>query len=613
MALPLPTMLETETRSFQTLTRLGRHEPDPMGEKDGLVAIGDVRDIMEESMMGDDVRDEDFSLGKLEAERERESLQRNFLPIKQYQQITDPDYIFLCGRRGSGKSAIALMLEASEPHEYKKFIPGEAENYGQFLRITAQAHKKREKGVAIDLPHAVRRLWLWVLAVQAMQIVLRRRREQNQPLDENLTIIKTYFDSLPSPLHEESDIGSLLANAFNQAMKVLKKEDEIAFETYLVNLNATQEFHAAFNALRAKMGQEKILLILDTLESYNIFKDYVLEAFEGLLDAIIAFCSDSRMENISLKLFMPAEVFDRVFGKYPGKVISRAVFMRWRSADLISMIGRRYLNVLVRTEAVPKSELERHEKAVQKAYREKDGRHLRREFWYDTGFLPQTIVNKKGDKEDCFAYMFRHTQRRPRDVIAQMQSILNVARARGEFPYISAEAVVEGVHDTRLLEHIVAEALTPYAKALEEAEEELPGYGGKLKLRLGKEARGIFYHRPAIMRGRQLKQFANQLYSSAPLVDVAPEDFLEVLINCGVIGLVEEEKRRDSNARLLYTKAKFEYIMQGNLPIDYRFLYCIHPAMAELFEMELPEEFGEIYPLPDRIEDHWLEEQAGIL
>lgn len=300
---------------------------------------------------------EDFHLGTYDAwsEEERQNLDLNFLPIKQFSEIADPDKVFLCGRRGTGKSAIAQMLAKNGEQDYKDAIPGEDTTYGKYIRIVERMKQYNTMGKHIDISFSIRRLWLWVIQVKAMQIILDYAKKDKLSMTDDLQRIEAYFKTLPKPLNDQSQIGELLWRIFDKAIRILKKSNEEDYDEYIEDLVSQHEFHLAINAMRNHMTGKKMLIILDTLESYKIFQEYMIEAFQGVLDAIIALWTDSRMDHIYLKLFLPAEVFDSVFGKYPGKVSSRSVFLRWRSADLISMIGRRFLNVLIRTEAVEKS------------------------------------------------------------------------------------------------------------------------------------------------------------------------------------------------------------------------------------------------------------------
>ena len=235
------------------------------------------------------------------------------------------------------------------------------------------------------------------------------------------------------------------------------------------------------------------------------------------------------------------------------------------------MLARRFLTVLQQIEAVSYPEFERLKSLVDVAYKVKDGRHLRKEFWYDTGFLPRTIKNRLGEEEDTFAYILRHTMRRPRDLItAQMQYIIYEAAEAGELPKISPESVVRGVHNPTPLLQILKESLAPY-------EDDFPS-------ELVATAQSIFSERPMIMTGRELKQFAKDLYGLHELENIDPHMFVTTLLRCGVIGQLEKETTGGKPSRL-YFKAHFEHLMQGNLPFNERLTYCVHPVMADAFDM----------------------------
>ncbi len=77
-----------------------------------------------------------------------------------------------------------------------------------------------------------------------------------------------------------------------------------------------------------------------------------------------------------------------VFSEFPGKIQASAVFLRWSTHNLISMLARRFLDIIIKTKSIPGNQIIMLEAIVRKAYEQKDGRHLREEFWYATGFLP---------------------------------------------------------------------------------------------------------------------------------------------------------------------------------------------------------------------------------
>ncbi len=201
--------------------------------------------------------------------------------------------------------------------------------------------------------------------------------------------------------------------------------------------------------------------------------------------------------------------------------------------------------------------------------------------------------------------MFRHTHRRPRDILAQMQAVIVESRKRQEFPNISIESVRVGVHDDAVLQQILGDALTPYE--------------GTLPIELIDAARSVFYERSRVMTGRELNNFAMELFNLYPIPNIKPEKFVNALLRCGVIGFLGESKHgkpqnyNKPNKEVIYRGARFEYGMQSHIPLSNRFYYCVHPVMGDVFDMSHGKDEYVIYPLPDKQDGTWLEEEAGIV
>jgi len=543
------------------------------------------------------VKNSDFVIGNPEAwhKSERKHMHEYFLRTKEFSQISDEDKIFLTGRRGTGKSAIAMMLEADAKDVLTEAVQGEAEEYGAYMDIVKDLATASVPGASMDIKAAVKRLWLWVLPVKAMQVILDKRKQCPDLADADMTPMVDYFRSLPTPLHKGSRIGDLLSTMFAEAKGILVREGQAGFDKFVIGLAGSEGFMGAVAALRKVTASHPILILFDTLESYRLFQPYMIEGMQGVLEAIVAFLADKHLDGVYLKFFMPSEIYEDVLTGFPGKVQSRSVALRWGTPDLMSMLARRYLGILQRTDAVEPSETKRLTAEVDRAYEQRDDHHLRGAFWYDTGFLPQKVVNVRGVPEDCFAYMMRHTQRRPRDILTQMQHIINESRAREEFPRISQESVRAGVHNDTTLLQILGDALTPY-------EGKIPGH-------LITAARAAFYGRSTLMSGRELRRFAQELYNLQPLEYVDPSIFVELLLRCGVVGIAHEEDLKRGLPGM-YCKAKFEYIMEGTLPVADRFTYCVHPVMGDIFRMKPAESIGVVYPMPEHVER--LEKDADI-
>lgn len=540
---------------------------------------------------------DDYSLGVPEAwdPSEREHLNENFLPVRQFSDISDKGNILLSGRRGSGKSAIALMLEREEKWAYPKAIQGEEGEYGEYMSIVGRIAKANESGHEINIKESIRRLWSWVLPVVAMQTIVQKELEnlkEGQEPDEDVRLMHEYLLSLHPKTTLYSSVGHLLHHIFRDAEVLIPQG---SFETALLDLVNSTKHNTAIQHLQNKTRKGSVLLVFDTLESFHMFQPFMIEGLQGILEAINAFLAKRTMTRISVKFFIPAEIYEGVIASFPGKIRNRTVFLRWRAADLLAVLAKRFMAVLRRTSALPEAELERLETIVNQAYHGNDGKNLRTEFWYDTKFLPRTIRNRLGKVEDTFAFILRHTMRRPRDLItAQMQSIVDQAVARGEFPYISEQSVIDGAHSPSALLQILMETLVMF--------------DGERTTELVDMARTTFEGTPIVISGHQLKLFAKRMYDAYPPDDIDPESFLKHLLRCGLIGKVEEQTV-DVAKSSVYLKAEFEHLMSDHLALGDRFTYCVHPVMADAFKMHSNHDCV-VYPLPAN--DLWLEKELGI-
>ena len=158
-----------------------------------------------------------FSIGSPEAWDvvERDNLEHRFLPINEFDRISERGKMFLRGRRGAGKSAIALMLDRTTGCKYSAAIQGEVEEYGTYMDVVRAVCCKRDAGKDIDIEKSLKRLWIWVLPVKVMQIILSTTIAECDSTDDDIDAIWKYLDSFrldptTQSLHEESSIGHLL-------------------------------------------------------------------------------------------------------------------------------------------------------------------------------------------------------------------------------------------------------------------------------------------------------------------------------------------------------------------------------------------------------------------
>jgi hypothetical protein len=518
---------------------------------------------------------DEYELGSLDAwnRNEQEGLQRVFVPIQQFHELPEHSRTFLCGRRGSGKSAIAIMSQQNPAWSACYVLPGESSQYGAYMHLVEDLEYRHGQGFTIDIQRFVKLLWTYCLQITVLQHTLTFAIENN--LDDagiGAFLSKRNFVS--------KSIGSLLHQTFEKALQQASGSGPAAAYGAIMKLMEEPEFIIAMKNVPSALGKHRLLIIFDTIESYKIYHDAMLKGLRGVVAALVAVMTSTWYSWVGIRFFLPAEVFEDVASEIPSKVIGSTVFLRWETGDLMRLVSRRWVSMLERTKLMQPVGLANVNRLVNDAMATVDAKNLKQNLWYENSFLPSQIFNKRNLPEDTFAFIFRHTQRRPREVLFVLNQIVTKAYARRELPHISPRSVVDGVHDRKTLQLIVTEALSPY-----------DGYIDNIVDR----ARSTFYNRSRLFDLTDLRRFAKAFYDIGKVPNIQPERFVEFLLRAGVVGLLKPTDGTGTNTP--YYAAEFEYLMQDHLPLTMNRQYCVHPALGDLFGMP-PSPMRSIYPAP---------------
>ncbi len=535
------------------------------------------------------------SIGGLDAwTSDAGNIHSTFLPVVQYHQLAERDRCFLSGRRGAGKSAIAIMSRESPAWDWHNIIQGDSTGYGTYFDLIGDLLSRRDAGLHVDIKRFITMLWKYVMPVIMIQTVVRFCREKENDSGDAGSLVA--FLTEKDFLHR--GIGSILLRVFNESVaRIGGGHTSAAAVAYLQDEYNDPRFVRCLDLLPRILGNRKVLIIFDTLESYEIHTDPMKQGLRGIITAIIELLSDARLHQVGVRFFIPAEVYEDAAREIPAKVAGSTVFLKWASADLIAMLTRRYFVMLERTglvtgrtreglrELLDESESRDAHAAGRKA--------LRKKFWYFHRFLPESVTNTRGIAEDTFAYLLRHTQRRPRELIFIMNHIVEEAFRRGELPTISQASVAHGLHREDTLQTLLKDTLAPYE-----------GYVDSILDR----ARSAFHGQCRVLDGYQLRRFAMAMYDLGGGSRIEPEDLVKILMRSGLVGLIENPMERINRAG--YCVASFEYLMQDYIAYNKEKMYYVHPLLGDGFKMAPHADYGVVYPRS--VDDDWLEEDLGI-
>lgn len=352
------------------------------------------------------------------------------------------------------------------------------------------------------------------------------------------------------------------------ARHVKDKPVGVFIEILQVFDNAT--FTDVFKELQSELKENKhrVVILLDSLDDFQLHVDVVGRAIQGLLK-FIGECN-SPSSWVDLRFCLPAELHHLFtpLSANPDKDFRRKLTLHWTASELIALAAHR----LVSFSAVHPD----HALAVSNPSSdiEKDSGSILKQI------MPTKITTRLGIDEDPIAYLLRHTQLLPRHLLMLLNSV-SAASKRGQYGSVnnvfSEEALKIGIADIEgTLVHEIFAAYRPvYPKANEVCTSCLPELFHKFSI--GDLER--------VFRSHGMKSMETDDFSK----------FKRMLIEIGAVGRVLEDAGR-------YIRAEFEYTIPNQLVSSTDDMLCIHPLFTKVFAVRI-RELKPVYPYGSLLED----------
>lgn len=522
------------------------------------------------------------SLGDPDAQHDSSMLDigRVFVKAEYYHRLLTNSASFIVGRRGAGKSALALHAR-NEFSASRMIVADESEyeRYKEAIRAYAGIYQLSSS----QITDVADNLWRFVLAVVSLQAGLSGLGS------ENPEIAKSATENLARWGLTDANVGGIIrfAQAYstdgvdadiNGPMEVLRRLNELWND---------ERVRRTLSMIGDSEGGQ-FAIFFDSLEKYEFDEPEMVDALTGIAKAMLNFANTPNLDRVIRIFFsMPGEIFEDVAKIAPGKIFPKTVFVQWRYGELIWLVALRYLQMLERAR-IPhdsvklKSIINRLTKST--AFND-NGRALRKEFFYDTNILPATVDNRMGTAEDTFAYIFRHTQLRPRELITVFNQMLSYSRDKQELPNISGEVIRSSLHRPEILQNLVKDALSPFDDVFDD-------FADATSAVLSSESR--------VFLGSDLARWSKRIYDTPRSTHIDDVQFRTYLIRSGIIGEVCAEAPHS-----VYTAARFEYLVQDRIPFSNDRLFCVHPIVGDFLKMKRHPGYGPIYPVAE--EDEMLE------
>lgn len=515
---------------------------------------------------------EDFPLGPINAETIDDPYVSDVLfeeHNKLYDRITERPSIVL-GRRGSGKTSFLQHLQYGDKYKVAVLI----DTSDAFTKIIRSVQATIESDGFI-FPEDVAKLWhalFWVEISYQIQKIFPKRASKFETFEKLFEIFDLKADMRPSAI-------------IQTVLRVLKNRSEdgnlgMAADVFFHLLDERgTSFEEIKDSCQSVLDEEKsrAIILLDSLESFELDIQPIQKAMEGLFKAIgefnvvrgrpeIRFCLPSELYYVFVKL-----------SKNRVKDFSQRMLLHWHSGELLTLAAHRY-KVYLNVHSIG-SDSVRHSLNII------DVSDRRGAIKFFELVFPDYIRNNAGVNEKPLPYLLRHTQLLPRHILRYLTAIIKIdsKSGNGGATSISESAIKQGIAavEGELWREVCDAFSYRYPEALEVCSAVVP----ELPLRFSNgELHSVF------------NRVAKGVYTDS---SIEFSDFKRMLVEIGCIGAVV-------NKSGIYIRGAFEYIMPETLDPAENNELCLHPMFCGGMKNETPVKDGTdkfVYPFGTDPED----------
>lgn len=527
--------------------------------------------------------------GEEAAEAEWEDPERSaqmFLHTQSYEQFKRDDILYLFGRRGTGKTALMRMLDYEINHERATGLTytcsarvDEEEAYHDLsssLRGSPLADYPAD-----ELVYFLIKKWKWIINITAM-VATVKKYDSVHTGDELITIKKYLIknqlmsNGVHSPVKKVVNaISNALVNIEYESAKLglaIFKIGEALFE---------KDYEDAYNCLIKFLQKNKFyaLVFVDSIHMYNKSDTISRSVVTALIESVRQTYNEKSTKRILAKAAFPSEIYPRIEPWNKDKIERKNLFIFWRYRDLVSLLAKRHLNKFGSANS-------------NNICNSLDEYISCKDYLYQ--FLPENIITGQGIEFDTIAYIIRHTQKKPREVIALLNIIYTLVDAGKHDNFsIPKDSIVDGVHAR--LDIIVDGALDIFNQVFDGCSEIV---------------RRTLNRVPDIFNPNELDAFINEVSSLRSIYNHTTDDIKRMLLETGSIG-IKKSSHSFPQKNKEFIEAIFEYQVKGTLDISPRTTLTVHPLLYQSLHINVNYD-SFVYPMPYEGEEQEMLEGIGI-
>ena len=533
------------------------------------------------------------------SQSEQDTLDFAFVTTRSLRLAARPEHAFVCGRKGSGKTTLALRLGnldgETDGISYEEAIYISESDYA-VLHIDVVDTLFALGLMDIKLGPIIGRCfffcWKFIFEVSAMQLALTLATKRQQS-DQDVGTLQMYLESIgctiePAPFY----VSARFLEYLSELEPARPLVGNVVFK--LLKLGQTTPHKLAKASAKRLLGSSRAVVAVDTMEDYDV-SEAGLFPLTGLCEAVREFHNKREFRTVFAKLFLPAELTPELFRRNEAKFNAITIYIHWSFRELIQFIAIRFLGFVEKNGYGAHPVVTQFRSKLDDVRRETESEpsleFWRAEFWET--FMPQSVENWYGWDEPSTVFLIRHTQRRPREVLSCMNYVVDLAINERTLPIISERAFVSGVRDKDNIYNLLTDNLSIF------------DYVGSPVPPVRDIAQQIFAEESPIFSGKDFDKFTARAYQmfEDTLGDQA-EVAENLLLRSGLVGIVPDKEMVEMTigvTRPRYYVTLFEYTIPGRVHVNDESMCAVHPILGTRLGLKDPKK-GAVLHVPDKRE-----------
>lgn len=533
-------------------------------------------------------------LGNFDALKEWENkteAYEKFLNTEAYKTFIKDDYLCLIGRTGTGKTAILnryqyeIEKNRNGNLKFKNVIRIDLKQYISTLMRYGQIDNTTVSFQEVQNNIST------MINILAMRKVLELA-ETNDFIYNSSEPIRKYMKA--KKLSKDLDFVEKLTQDFQNiydGQKSARLAGTIGILSAIAKQYNSPDYSAAIKSMHTCFENRPLLVLVDSLDIYDTRESELIVIIKGLIEVAFEYYNKFKKRNILVKVAIPSEIISDVTAALPEKHQSNTVAIEWKYKDLVKMIAIRFLFYC-------KSE------AANDIFKEYANKFELDDFYDDYNkaktflleFLPKKCRAVVSLEFDTIAYLVRHTQKKPRQLMRIFNGLIDeMIKQKNTKLFCEYEGQISRcIHQTQ--PEMIKDAINMFTVSTNTEIRNICE-----TIFLGKK---YLFTKNYIIE--EIKRYnRDRLKNKSELKHLDEEDFFEMIVASGLIGKPQSYRfvdkgnswfcNKDNVVKIVVTL--FEYQIKDKLRFEKEDICILHPMCYEWYENEIDLNTL-VYPIP---------------